>query len=226
MEVYMGLIFLSAITFAPYGTLFCNGGPMAINNNAAMYSILGNTFGGTETTFNMPDLRGRVPVGSTTTMGNGVPAGLASYPYATTEGIENIQLKVENLAPHSHTAQVNATGLSFKLSPITATASGSLSVNATSGYTNVPGGSAGFPAQIPDLSSVGLSNQFYGKADGTNSMPVDVSVTVSAPTVGVTGGSVNAQIGNTGFGETFSVVQPWLALNYIITVMGIYPVRD
>jgi microcystin-dependent protein len=161
-------------------------------------------------------------------MGNGVPAGLGIYPYAAQGGIEHMQLGVENLASHTHAVQVNATGFTFKLAPITATASGTLSVNAsaTGGTTNIPGGTTGFPAQIPDMSSFGLSNTFYGSADGTNSMPVDVSVTIPTPTAVVTNGAVIAQIDDTGGGDSFPIVQPWLALNFVMATMGIYPVRN
>lgn len=64
MEPLLGQNFLFAGDFAPKGYAFCNGQLYAIAQNAALFSILGTTYGGDGvTTFALPDLRGRVPVG-------------------------------------------------------------------------------------------------------------------------------------------------------------------
>ena len=60
---YTGEIRLFAGTFAPKGWAFCDGKIMAIKHNSALYSLLGNQYGGDgSTTFALPDLRGRVPM--------------------------------------------------------------------------------------------------------------------------------------------------------------------
>ena len=59
--------------FAPRGWAFCDGQLLSIASNTALFSILGTTYGGDgRTTFGLPDLRGRVPVGEGT--GPGLPA--------------------------------------------------------------------------------------------------------------------------------------------------------
>ena len=64
MEELIGTIKLFAGNFAPHGWLICDGRLLNITQNAALFSIIGTTYGGDgRTTFALPDLRGRVPVG-------------------------------------------------------------------------------------------------------------------------------------------------------------------
>ncbi|MBE9070492.1 tail fiber protein [Leptolyngbya cf. ectocarpi LEGE 11479] len=63
MEPLLGQIIMFAGTFAPRGWAFCDGSTLPIENNPALYSILGTTYGGDgRRTFALPDLRGRAPV--------------------------------------------------------------------------------------------------------------------------------------------------------------------
>lgn len=67
MDPLLGQIILFAGTFVPMGWAFCEGQLMSISQNTALFSILGTTYGGDgRTTFALPDLRGRVPVGAGT----------------------------------------------------------------------------------------------------------------------------------------------------------------
>lgn len=70
MDELIGTIKLFAGTFAPRGFMYCAGQLLPISQNAALFSIIGTTYGGDgRTTFALPDLRDRVPVGAG--MGNG-----------------------------------------------------------------------------------------------------------------------------------------------------------
>jgi len=63
-DALLGEIKLFAGNFAPLGWMFCNGQTLKINGNDALYSLLGNSYGGDGIkTFQIPDLRGRVPIG-------------------------------------------------------------------------------------------------------------------------------------------------------------------
>jgi microcystin-dependent protein len=81
---------------APAGWLPCDGRSLAVNQYTALYSLLGNAFGGTATTFNLPDLRGRVAVGQ------GVNAQGKVYTRGKAGGAEAVTLAAEQLPPHSH----------------------------------------------------------------------------------------------------------------------------
>lgn len=64
-EPFIGEIMLFAGNFAPQGWALCNGQLLSISQNTALFSILGTFYGGDgQTTFALPDLRGRVPIGA------------------------------------------------------------------------------------------------------------------------------------------------------------------
>lgn len=96
-EPLLGSIMLFAGNFAPRGWAFCNGQLLAVSQNQALFSIIGTFYGGDgRTTFGLPDLRGRVPIGT------GQVAGLSNYPLGSKSGNETTTLSVNNLPSHSH----------------------------------------------------------------------------------------------------------------------------
>ena len=73
MEPFIGQIMMFGGNFAPRGWATCDGQLLSISSNSALFSILGTTYGGDgRTTFGLPDLRGRVPVGSHGSAGPGL----------------------------------------------------------------------------------------------------------------------------------------------------------
>jgi microcystin-dependent protein len=107
MDGYMSAIMLFGFDFAPRNWAFCNGQLLAIQQNQALFSLLGTTFGGNgTTTFALPDLRGRVAVGSN----NGDPGpGLSSYSLGERAGSESITLNQTQMPTHNHQMLVNGT---------------------------------------------------------------------------------------------------------------------
>jgi microcystin-dependent protein len=98
---FLGEIVLFAGNFAPRSWAFCAGQVLAISQNTALFSILGTTYGGNgQTTFALPDLRSRVPVGQ------GQGPGLSSYSLGQQAGDESITLTVNEMPAHSHAATV------------------------------------------------------------------------------------------------------------------------
>lgn len=97
MEPFIGTIILFAGNFAPRGWAFCAGQLLSIAQNSALFSILGTTYGGDgRTTFALPDLRGRVPVG----IGQG--PGLPAVDLGEQGGAATTTLLATNLPAHSH----------------------------------------------------------------------------------------------------------------------------
>jgi microcystin-dependent protein len=85
--------------FAPTGWAFCNGQLLPINQNQALFSLLGTTFGGDgKVTFALPDLRGRVAIGS------GQGPGLSLYDLGQRGGAETVILTIGQLPAHTHVA--------------------------------------------------------------------------------------------------------------------------
>ena len=91
-QPYVGEIRMFAGNFAPAGWMFCEGQLLPISENETLFQLIGTTYGGDgESTFALPDLRGRVPIH----MGNG-------FILAETGGAEEITLTVQQIPIHSH----------------------------------------------------------------------------------------------------------------------------
>ena len=94
---FIGQITLFPYNFAPLGWAFCAGQLLPINQNAALFSLLGTTFGGNGTSnFQLPDLRGRVPIGQ------GQGPGLSNYNMGGVQGAEAVRLTTATTPAHSH----------------------------------------------------------------------------------------------------------------------------
>ena len=177
MDPTMASIMIFAGNFAPLSWAYCNGALLSIAENTALFSLLGTTYGGDgQTTFALPDLRGRIPVGT------GGGPGLSFVDLGEVSGSEAITLTLNNLPSHSHAM----------------TAAVSVSSGANDGSKN--------PAEL--LGSP--TNAIYAPANAGSGQLGGVAVNI-----GVAGGS-----------QPFSILQPYLALNYIICTEGIYPSRN
>jgi microcystin-dependent protein len=96
---FLGEVKMFAGNFAPRGWAFCEGQELPINQNHALYSLLGTTYGGNgRTTYALPDLRSRVAVGP------GIGPGLLNYRLGQKGGAENNTLTVNQLPSHTHLA--------------------------------------------------------------------------------------------------------------------------
>ena len=99
---FLGEIRIFPYNFAPRGWALCNGQILSIAQNTALFSLLGTTYGGNgQTTFALPDLRGRVPNSS------GQGPGLSSYSLGQVGGTEAVTLTQQELPSHNHA--VNST---------------------------------------------------------------------------------------------------------------------
>jgi microcystin-dependent protein len=158
--------------FAPQGWALCNGQLLSIQANAALFSILGTTYGGDGiTNFALPNLQGRVPIHP------GQGQGLSPYDLGQTGGNENVTLLQQQLPQHTH---------------LMATLNG-------------PAGSARPNGQLLAQSTQGA---VYGPAPGD-------------------GSGLNASaITPTGGNQPHVNIEPYLCVNFIIALQGIYPTRN
>lgn len=172
-EAFIGEIRMFAGNFAPRGWAFCQGQILSIAQNTALFSILGTTYGGNgQTTFALPDLRGRVPVGT------GQGPGLPMCDLGEVNGSYSVTLTASNMPVHTHSVSIAATTID--------------------GDTSNPADA--IPANTKALDkeySTGASNTF-----------------MKANTTTTAGGS-----------QPFDNRQPYLGMNYIIAIEGIYPSR-
>jgi len=99
MNPFIAQIIMFGGNFAPRGWALCDGQLLPINQNDALFSILGTTYGGDgRTTFALPDLRGRAPVHA------GSGPGLTTIPLGSKGGAEQVVLGINQLPSHNHDA--------------------------------------------------------------------------------------------------------------------------
>ncbi|MBA2672882.1 tail fiber protein [Ramlibacter sp.] len=210
MEVFIGTILPVGFNYAPRGWAFCNGQLMSIAQNSALFALLGTTYGGNgQTTFGLPDLRGRVIVGSQAgQQGPGLqpvqPGEMAGTNNVTVlgNGQTSFTLSQNNLPAHTHTATSALQASTNVTGSLNTAAEGSM-------LSSTPTGAPGAQMYLP---------------------------TGTAPTAPVNLGGLTTTIGNTGSGAavvapvttqaTVSIMQPYTGINYVIALEGIFPSRN
>lgn len=163
-QPYVGEIRMFAGNFAPVGWMFCEGQLLPISENETLFQLIGTTYGGDgESTFALPDLRGRIPIH----MGNG-------FILAETGGAEEITLTVNQIPAHSHPQLANS-GVAQSNNPQN------------------------------NILAASLAGTIY------NSLNTNL-VSMNPQAVGPTGGS-----------QPHTNFQPYLCIDFIISLFGIFP---
>lgn len=112
MDPYIGEIRIVGFSFAPIGWALCNGQLLPIAQNTALFNLIGTTYGGDgQTTFGLPDFRGRVPVHQ------GSGGGLSPRVIGEMAGVETVTLTTNQIPAHNHAVAVSAT-LGSSVSPV------------------------------------------------------------------------------------------------------------
>ena len=164
-QPYVGEIRMFAGNFAPAGWMFCEGQALPISDNEMLFYLIGTTYGGDgESTFVLPDLRGRIPIHQ----GSG-------FIMAETGGEEQITLTVQQIPAHTHAA-LGSTSTATSASPAN---------------------------NVPARASTALVFPY-----GTD----QPQTTIGPNTVAPSGGS-----------QPHSNFQPYLCVNFIISLFGIFP---
>jgi microcystin-dependent protein len=146
-EPFLSEIKVVSFNFPPKGWAFCNGQFLPINQNQALFALLGTVYGGNgQTTFALPNLRGRVPVH----MGNGHALGEAAGSTAVTVNIQQLP---------THTHQMNAS-----------TTNGDVPVTTNNVLAATPAKIYGPPVSLTTLNPVNVSS-VGGSQAHTNMMP-------------------------------------------------------
>ncbi len=105
IDPFIGQIMLFGGNFCPRGWTAAEGQLLSISTNTALFSLYGTTYGGDgRTTFGLPDLRGRVPIGQ------GTGAGLSTYGEGQRGGQETVTLSEAQLPAHTHTLNADNDG--------------------------------------------------------------------------------------------------------------------
>jgi microcystin-dependent protein len=100
-DPYLAEIRIWGCNYAPYGWAFCEGQTLAVQQNNALFSLLGVSFGGDgKTNFKLPDLRGRAPLGV------GAGPGLTARTLGIQVGTTSETLSMNNIPQHTHAVKV------------------------------------------------------------------------------------------------------------------------
>ncbi|ARN79912.1 phage tail protein [Methylocystis bryophila] len=176
-EPFVGQILLVGFNFAPVGWHLCDGTLLQISQYQALFALLGTYYGGDGvSTFGLPDLRSRAPLG----MGQG--NGLSPYTIGEMTGVESVTLLVNQMPQHNHL--INA--------------------------DNAPAAAVAKPTNN------------YLAAGSANGKPVEnYSAALTSPTT-LNSNAVTPAGGNL----PHTNIQPVLAMNYIISLTGIYPAHS
>ena len=164
-QPYVGEIRMFAGNFAPAGWMFCEGQLLPISEQETLFNLIGTTYGGDgQSTFALPDLRGRVPMH----FGNG-------FSLAETGGVETVTLTVSQIPAHTHALLASA-------SPATGSS----------------------PAATVPASTQAATITPYG---------TDAPLTTLLP----------SSVGTTGGSQPHNNFQPYLCVDFIISLFGIFP---
>ena len=170
-EPYVGEIRMFGGNFAPQGWAFCGGQQLPIAEYDVLFNLIGTTYGGDgQTTFNLPDLRGRVPIHQ------GTARSGTNYPLGLTGGAELVTLSSQTIPAHTH-----------PLSASTVIAQQSTPTN------NVLANSQGLPPYIQEDPDNSLGPQAMSSAGGS---------------------------------QPHENRQPFLGINFIISLFGIFPSQN
>ncbi|ESE42199.1 phage tail protein [Shewanella decolorationis] len=197
-EPFIGQISMFAGNFAPRGWAFCNGQLLSIAQYTALFSIIGTTYGGNgQTTFALPNMQGRVPVHQ------GQSPGTSQYVLGEMAGQETVTLTSSQMPIHNHAVDLTGTG----------NVSVALGASTANGNTSTPS-----PTTVPAKVASGLNalNAFSSAAPNTNLLPVNTTTSVH-----LTGATTN-----TGNSLPVRLLQPYLTVNFIIALEGIFPSRN
>ncbi|MEO6541584.1 MAG: tail fiber protein [Ferruginibacter sp.] len=166
-QPYVGEIRMFAGNFNPAGWMFCDGALLPISENETLFNLIGTTYGGDgQSTFALPDLRGRVPIH----MGTG--SGLSTYVLAENGGAESVTITTQQMPVHTH----------------------------------IPAASNSGGSETP-------ANNYWGNtATGKPYGAAPPNVAMNAATIGIAGGS-----------QPHDNMIPFLCINYIISLFGIFP---
>lgn len=213
LENYTGQIKIFAGNFAPKGWAFCDGRELDISQYQNLFAVIGINYGGDGIIkFKIPDLRGRIPVGFELNLSSHqmkkFRRGSSTYYIGREGGSNSVLLKPENIPTHTHDAKFTGTGI--KDGELRA----EVAVNAydKTGTKDTP--TDGYWAY-------GDGETMSYKATGDIKMASD-AVNISG--TGIVDGKVSVE--DVGMGEPLEIVQPFLGLNFIIALDGIFPNRS
>lgn len=208
MEFFLSGVVLMGNNFTPVGFVKCDGAILSISQHQSLFSLLGSTFGGDgRTTFGIPNLEGRVPMG----FGRGI--GLPLYFNGDIVGNTINSLTEQQMPTHTHAAAFHPSS--------TPGGTASVSVSLDDATSTVPLNGGYLAKVVKGGGAADKDEKIYRPDAGTKGTVLLGGVSGDGT---ASGGTV--EVGNTGGGSPFSIMQPSIAMNYVMSTNGIYPSRS
>lgn len=202
MQGVLGVVTLFGGNFAPLNTTMCYGQLIAISENNALFSLLSNFYGGDgRTSFGIPDLRGRSPIGT------GQGPGLSNITLGQHVGSESTVIQESQMPTHTHAAIFTPSGGAEPTATMKAFNGTANQTNPDSNYLSSP------------------SSPIYRDGPGLGITEVELAADAITITGGGTGaGSVTVE--DAGASDSLYIRGPSLGMTYVIFDTGIYPSRN
>ena len=196
MDPFIAQVIMFGGNFAPRQWSFCEGQLLDIASHTALFSLVGVSYGGDgRSNFRLPDLRGRVAIHP------GQGAGLPHYGLGQSGGVPEVTLNVLEIPSHTHAANTSTT----------------VQTNVEIQAADVDGGGRG-------ISGGALAKTPSGETVYSTDTAPDTALNAGTATATATANS-STELQNTGGNLPHANMQPYLAINYIIALEGIYPSR-
>jgi microcystin-dependent protein len=181
MEGYIGEVRMFGGNFNPRSWMLCQGQIMSIQQNTALFALIGTTYGGDgQSTFALPDLRGRIAIHP------GQGPGLSPYVLGQKAGTESITLNANAVANHSHSIAGSA----------------GILVSSQDGHSALP---------VNNFPAINGDTIYASTTDNSQMAPATVSLIAAAAGSGT---------------QPIPIMKPYLVLNFIICIEGIFPSQN
>jgi len=201
-EPLLGSMCVFAGNFAPRGYALAQGQLLPISQYSALFSILGTTYGGDgRTTFALPDTRGRAVIGQ------GQGPGLSDYRLGEKGGVETVTLTVAQMPSHSHTATTTIEN--------DVEIDGVIDLNASSGKATTKQTAGNVLAKA--------KRKTYSASTPDVKLSPD-SITFSL--IGEVNSTATTTLSETGGNQGHENRMPYIAVNWIIALQGLFPSRN
>jgi microcystin-dependent protein len=234
-EPFLGQISTIAFNWAPYGWAYCAGQLLPLSQNAALFALLGTTYGGDgSTTFGVPDLRGRAMIGATLG-GSGSPTPF--YAMGATGGVANMAIS-ELLGSHTHAATVSGlvagpqdVSVSVAVTGATVNVTGNLLASKDPASSDAPIANGMFADVLPNNTKVygvaSTNTATLAAFSATGTFSANATGTIPQLTLPVSGAvTVTVQPAGAAPGATVATQSPFVAVNTVIAVLGVFPQRS
>lgn len=207
MDVFVGTIILWSAPRIPKGWRLCDGSLLPIEEHQELFNLIGNLYGGDgHSTFALPDLRGRFPLGS------GKAQGRIEHGLGQSGGNEAITLSAAQLPMHTHSA-------SFTPAPLGGNIKSTLLASTKPGNTDQA--EHNYLANASSENNANKWNNFISPSEADKSLAPLAGFSLAGSGAGGT-----VQIGSSGSSQPISITPPYQSIHYIIAIKGTYPNFD